>query len=192
MCIIIGMKKIRWNSPVILSFALLSGIVLGLNILTHGYTNRMFFSVYASSPTNPLFYVRLIGHVLGHASLEHYTSNMILFLLVGPLLEEKYGSGKLLSIIILVAVITGLVHIFIKGNSALLGASGVDFAFMILASITGSTNDHSIPLTFLIVAAIYIVQQVFTGITAHDQISQLTHIVGGTVGAIYGLFLNKK
>ena len=148
------MKKISWNSPVVLSFALVSGLALEANIITNGLANGLFFSVYKSSFTDPLFYVRLFGHVLGHANLEHYTSNMILFLLVGPLLEEKYGSQRFLSIIAIVALVTGLVHIFLPGRSALLGASGVDFALILLASVTGSRTGNAIPLTLIIVAII--------------------------------------
>ena len=86
------MKKITWNSPVILSFALISLIALGLNTITNGTTNYLIFSVYGGSLLNPLFYLRLFTHVLGHADLSHYMNNMLLFLLVGPMLEEKYGS----------------------------------------------------------------------------------------------------
>ena len=165
------MKKISWNSPVVLSFALVSGLALAANIITNGLANRLFFSVYKSSFTDPLFYVRLFGHVLGHANLEHYTSNMILFLLVGPLLEEKYGSQRFLSIIAIVALVTGLVHIFLPGRSALLGASGVDFALILLASVTGSRTGNAIPLTLIIVAIIYIGQQVWQAITVRAKCS---------------------
>ena len=47
------MKKITWNSPVILSFALISLIALGLNTLTNGTTNQLIFSVYGGSLLNP-------------------------------------------------------------------------------------------------------------------------------------------
>ena len=185
------MKRISWNSPVVLSFALVSGLALAANILTNGLSNRLFFSVYKGSFTDPLFYVRLFGHVLGHASLEHYTNNMILFLLVGPLLEEKYGSQRFLSIIAIVAMVTGLVHIFLPGRTALLGASGVDFALILLASVTGSRNNNAIPLTLIIVAVIYIGQQIYEGLTIADNISQLTHIIGGSIGAVYGMAVQK-
>ena len=184
------MKRISFNSPVVLTFTLLSGIALLLNYLTGGLTNALLFSVYKGSLLDPLFYIRLFTHVLGHANLEHYTSNMILFLLVGPLLEEKYGSKKLFFIIMLVALVTGIIHVILPGYSMLLGASGVDFAFIILASITG-TRDNRIPLTFIIVAIIYIGQQIYQGILLRDQVSQLTHIVGGCVGGIYGLTYKK-
>lgn len=184
------MKKIVFNSPVVLSFAILSALSLLLNYLTGGWSNMYLFSVYRGSFTDPLFYVRLFCHVLGHANISHYANNMVLFLLVGPLLEEKYGSRQLFSIIAAVALITGLVHIFLPGNTALLGASGVVFAFILLSSVTGS--GRGIPLTMIIVALIYISQQVYEGVTSLDSISQLTHIIGGTIGAVYGMMIRGK
>ena len=85
-------KKFQYNSPVVLTFALISFLALVLGTLTNGWTTYMFFSTYRSSPFNLLTYVRLFGHVLGHSSLEHFTSNMLLIRLIGPVLEEKYGS----------------------------------------------------------------------------------------------------
>ena len=114
------MKKITWNSPVILSFALISLIALGLNTLTNGTTNQLIFSVYGGSLLNPLFYLRLFTHVLGHADLSHYMNNMLLFLLVGPMLEEKYGSQRLLIVILVVALVTGIAHIIIAPHTLLL------------------------------------------------------------------------
>ena len=63
------MKKIviRFNAPVILSFALLSLIALLLGKWTNGATTTQFFSVYRSSLADPLTYVRFFGHVLGHS-----------------------------------------------------------------------------------------------------------------------------
>ena len=170
------MKKIVFNSPVVLTFAIISALTLLLNYLTGGWTNRFLFSVYRGS--------------FADASISHYANNMVLFLLVGPLLEEKYGSKQLLSIIAAVALITGLVHVFFFGNTALLGASGVVFAFILLSSVTGSGK--GIPLTTIIVALIYISQQVYEGVTGVDNISQLTHIIGGTIGAVYGMMIRGK
>ncbi len=184
------MNKIRFNSPVVLGFAFISACALAAGYLTHGQSNILLFSVYKGSFKDPLFYVRLFTHVFGHANISHYSNNMILLLLVGPLLEEKYGSGRLAGIMAAVALITGIVHILLPGNSALLGASGIVFAFILLSSVTGSGK--GIPLTTVIVAVIYITQQVYDGVTAADNISQLTHIIGGTIGAVYGLTMKRK
>jgi len=73
------MKKSKiiftFNAPWILCFAILSLAALGLGILTGGQTNRMVFSVYRSSFLNPLAYVRLFCHVMGHTTFSHYVSN---------------------------------------------------------------------------------------------------------------------
>lgn len=185
------MKKIRWNSPVVLGFAIVSLIVLVVNRFTGGKANLLLFSVYRSSYTNPLFYLRLFGHVLGHISVEHYMNNMLILLLVGPLLEEKYGSKKFLFIIMAVALATSVAHLIVGGNAILLGASGVVFACILLASVTGTSEDE-IPVTLILVALLYLGQQVYDGLFTKDNISQLSHIVGGAVGAGLGLFLRRN
>jgi membrane associated rhomboid family serine protease len=86
-----ALKKIDYNSPVVLSFAFISFIVLILGFITGDWTTRTFFSVYRSSLADLFGYVRLFGHVLGHANLSHYVNNMMMLLLIGPMLEEKYG-----------------------------------------------------------------------------------------------------
>ena len=42
-------KKIQYNSPVILTFAIVSFGALLLNMITNGWSNRLLFSVYRSS-----------------------------------------------------------------------------------------------------------------------------------------------
>lgn len=107
------------------------------------------------------------------------------------MLEEKYGSKVLLEIMGITAVVTGLVNYIFFWNVGLCGASGVVFAFIILASFTGF-KEGEIPLTFILVAIIFIGQQVYEGIALQDNISNMAHIVGGIVGAIVGYLLNKK
>lgn len=177
--------KIYLNAPITLTFV---AICLGATILgylTNDFTTELFFCTYPSSFLNPLTYVRLIGHIFGHADFEHLLSNMIYILLLGPILEEKYHHN-LIPIIVCVAVITGIIHnIFF--NNALLGASGIVFAFILLSSITGSKE--GIPITLILVAIFYLGSEVINGIFVQDDISQLTHIVGGLSGAGLGLYL---
>ena len=183
------MKKITYNSPVILTFSLISAAALILNYVTQGFTNQLLFSVYPSGFLNPLTYVRLFGHVLGHVDVSHFASNMTVILLIGPMLEEKYGSKTIAKVIGIVAVVTGLVHMLIA-RSMLLGASGVVYAFIILSSFTGDKD--GIPLTFIIVAIIYLGDQIIAGMTTFDSISQLTHILGGITGAVIGWGIHKR
>lgn len=176
--------RIYFNSPIILSFVAMCCIVLLLQNITDGISTRLLFATYGSSLLDPLTYLRLIGHIFGHANLSHLISNMTYILLLGPMLEEKYHD-KLIIVIIITALVTGIVHNIISPNVALLGASGVVFSFILLSSITG--NENGIPITLIFVAIMWIGGEIFTGLTTTDTISQLTHILGGLVGAIVGL-----
>ncbi|MBR0308979.1 MAG: rhomboid family intramembrane serine protease [Mogibacterium sp.] len=49
-----------------------------------------------------------------------------------------------------------------------------------------------IPLTVILVAVIFIGQQVYEGLFIQDNISNMGHILGGIVGAAVGYTLNKK
>ena len=84
-------NKISFNSPVILIFAIICLAAFALNYLTGGYSNRLLFSVYRAPLSDPLTYVRFVGHIFGHADWGHISANMTMLLLTGPLLEEKYG-----------------------------------------------------------------------------------------------------
>ncbi len=183
--------KVSFNSPVILGFALICLAALILGTMTRGRTNMMFFSVYRSSLMNPLTYIRFVGHIFGHAGWDHFLGNIMLILVVGPLLEEKYGSANMLFVIFVTALVTGIVNFALFPHVRLLGASGVVFALILLSSFT-SIKEGSIPLTFILVAALYIGKQVYEGIFVSSNVSNLTHILGGLVGAGLGYALNKN
>ena len=146
---------------------------------------------YHSSLKKPMTYIRFITHVFGHDGWSHFIGNASNLLLLGPMLEEKYSSIAVIEIFGLTAIVTGLINYFIFPYVALCGASGIVFAFIILASFTGF-KDGEIPLTFILVALIYIGQQIVDGILLADNVSNLSHIIGGLLGGIIGYSLNKK
>lgn len=182
---------VSYNSPVILGFTLVCFAALVLNVLTKGTANDLIFSIYRAPLSSPFTYVRFLGHVCGHANWEHFLGNIMLILVVGPLLEEKYGSGDIFFVIIATALVTGIVHFVCFPHVQLLGASGVVFAFILLSSFT-SFREGTIPLTFLLVAVIYIGGQVYNGLFVQDNVANLTHILGGLVGAWIGYLGNKN
>jgi len=183
--------KISYNAPVALTFAILSLIALALSWITNGWTTSHLFSVYRSSLADPLTYIRFFGHVLGHSGWDHFMGNAMSLLLLGPMLEEKYGSQTILKVIVFTAVFTGIIHCMLWSNVMLCGASGVVFACIILSSFTAFKNGE-IPLTFVLIAVIYIGQEIYSGVFVQDNISNLTHILGGVVGSVSGYLLNKK
>lgn len=178
------------NSPVLLGLTFLSLICLGIGYLSGGLSSR-FLAAQFTSWLDPLMYLRLFTHVLAHQGLEHYVNNFLLILVVGPSVEEKYGSRSLLVMMLITAVATGLIHILFFRGVALMGASGLVFMLIILASFT-NVREGKIPLTFILVAVYYIGGEILAGVFGQDNISQLSHILGGVCGAVFGFYYSKK
>lgn len=183
--------KITFNAPVVLSIGAISLVALILSNMTKGYTNQMFFMTYRSSFVNPMTYVRFVTHVFGHANWEHFIGNMAYILLLGPILEEKYKSSNIVTVVFITAVVTALINYFFFPSVALCGASGLVFAFILLVSFT-EFKQGEIPLTFLLVAVIFIGKEIFQGMFVTDNVSNLSHVIGGVVGSVIGYKFNKK
>lgn len=177
--------KIQYDSPVILTFALLGLLALLLNGWTDGWTNTHLFSVYRSSLTDPLTDVRMFCHVLGHADWAHFFGNICLILVLGPVVESRYGSWNLLFSILITALVSGLVYFVFFPGSALLGASGIVFLLIFLSSISGIRGGN-IPVSLILVALVYLGREVYDMIFVADSVSQLTHIIGGLCGIVCG------
>lgn len=182
---------ISYNAPVILTFSLLCAAALAADYITVGKANALLFSVYRSPLTDPLTYIRFFTHVLGHADMDHFYSNVCLLLVIGPMIEEKYGSRNLLLAIAVTAFSSGAVQYIFFPKSALLGASGIVFMLILLASMANIQNGR-IPLTLLLVSAIYLGKEIVGMLYASDNVSHLTHIIGGLCGIFTGKLLNQS
>ncbi|MBR1408095.1 MAG: rhomboid family intramembrane serine protease [Clostridia bacterium] len=177
--------RISFNSPAVLGFTALCACSYILGILTGGASNRLLFSVYRSPLLSPFTWLRFVTHVFGHSSWDHLIGNLMLLLILGPMLEEKYGSKALLVVMLTAALVTGVLHFVLFPGTRLMGASGVVFAFILLSSFTGD-NNGAIPLTFILVAVLYAGQQLHQAFTGAGSISYLAHLAGGLVGAFFG------
>ena len=140
-----------------------------LNYLTGGRSGMLLFMTYHSSLLSPMTWIRMFTHML----------------------EEKYSSRVLLEVILVTAFVTGLANYILFPATALCGASGVVFAFILLSSFT-NFREGEIPVTFILVAVLFIGQQVWDGIMVRDNISHMTHIIGGMIGGMIGYGLNCK
>lgn len=182
--------KISYNAPVALTFALLSLLALVANHFTNGWANATLFSVYRCSLlADPLGFFRFFGHVLGHSGYAHYIGNMVLILVLGPNLEDRFGSWNVLWAILFTALVSGLVQFLFFPSTALLGASGIVF-MMILLSSFGGVRNGAIPTTLILVAIFYLGGELWDAIFVRDNISQLTHIIGGLCGTVLGFILS--
>ena len=184
--------KISYNAPVALTFALLSLLALVANHFTNGWANATLFSVYRCSLlADPLGFFRFFGHVLGHSGYAHYIGNMVLILVLGPNLEDRFGSWNVLWAILFTALVSGLVQFLFFPGTALLGASGIVF-MMILLSSFGGVKNGTIPTTLILVAIFYLGGELWDAVFVDDNVSQLTHIIGGLCGTVLGFALSGR
>jgi len=180
--------RIKYNAPTVLTMSFASALALLLGQFLFPGLIPQWFSVpgrggfHAGSLRS---WVTLVSHVLGHANWTHLVSNFSFILLIGPILEEIYGSLPLLLMIFVTALVTGILNVLFF-STGLLGASGVVFMMILLASFT-NFKAGEIPLTFILVLVLYLGKEVLNSF-AQDNISEFAHITGGFCGSLFGFF----
>jgi GlpG protein len=162
--------RITYNAPVILTFTLAAVFVF---VITSALPHlRPWFVAYPKLG-DAHAYVGLFSHILAHESWAHLLGNFMLILLIGPILEERRGSATLLVMIVVTALVTGLANL-VFSDHALIGASGVAFMMVLLASMV---NVRSGEIARLFVS---------------DHVSQMSHLVGGAIGAVFGFLMTDR
>ncbi len=176
--------RITYNAPVVLTFALAAVVVYLLPDSV-----RLNWFVAHPKLVDVHSYVGLFTYILGHASWQHLLGNFMFILLIGPILEERHGSFGLLIMILVTALVGGLANVAFS-STALLGASGVVFMMILLASMANAKAGE-IPLTLIIIAVVFMGGELVAEFKANDGISHTAHLVGGAVGGVFGFLLAK-
>jgi membrane associated rhomboid family serine protease len=195
--------KLRYNAPVILTYALIcTGIMVVWQILggegNPGMIDTLgdkFVASYFMVPSNVMGFkflsldiYKLFSHALGHGNWVHLLGNFTFILLIGPITEEKYGSGRLLFMMLVTAGVSGLINVLFFSAPSL-GASGIVFMLILLVSIT-NVKSGEIPLTFIAIVLIYLTGEIIN-MFAKNNINEAAHLLGGLSGSIFGFALLK-
>ena len=176
-----------YNSVVILTYLFISLGAWFLNTITRGGTNKLLFSNYRSSWLNPLTYIRLFTHSIGHKDWDHFVSNFLYILLIGPMIEEKYGSLNLIIMFLITSLVIALYNI-IFDNNIILGASGNVYMLIVLSSFS-NISEGKIPLTVIMICIFYVIGEIKSSLlernskTYHDG-----HLIGALCGLLFGIF----
>jgi len=178
--------KITYNAKFTLTFCFLSLAMLLINMAAGGFINNWFgLSPHLSLEGS----YRMVSYIFCHGNFQHFIGNIVLLLMLGPILEEKYGTKLLTIMTFITAIATGLVNALFF-NQGIIGASGIVFMFIVLSSVV-NMKQKEIPLTFIFIVLIYIGGEILDSFK-NDNISQFGHIFGGVCGAIWGFLFNKN
>ena len=178
--------RLKYNAPATLGFALAAAVILLIDdYLLPGLIEALFTAEGAITfrIDDVPAYIRMFTHVFGHAGWDHLLANLTLILLLGPILEEKFGSKPLAWMIVVTALVNGLVNAFFF-DAALMGSSGVAFMMILLVSFA-NIKAGEFPITAILVVGLYMIKEIMA-IFRYDDVSQISHITGAACGAVFG------
>lgn len=187
--------RITYNAPATLTFALISAVILFADTILHNTLIPAFFTCPGASsepafnPSNFLDYFRLLFHIFGHSNWNHFLGNMAFILLLGPVIEERYGSALLVLMMTITSLVTGVLNVCFS-PSQLLGSSDIAFMMILLTSFT-TISKSEIPLSFILILILYIGREIL-GSGKNESISTLAHIAGGICGSMFAFLATPK
>ena len=187
-----GLKFI-YDTPATLTFAF---ICIGLFAADTLIFKNQLAANYLSSPTtaggklafmasNPLSYVRLITYAFGATSSSVLICNMIFILLLGPAMEERYGTVVIAIMTIVSILFSGVLNACFSKTS-LTGCTAVIFIMIFLNSFV-SLSKKKIPLSFVVVFILFVCSITFEG-----GIKIIINIAGGLCGSLFAFLTSPK
>lgn len=126
----------------------------------------------------------IVLHIFGHSSWQHFLSNTVYIAMLGPSIENKFGTIPLAIMTLLCAAIVGAVSVITK--SPCYGLSTIAFMWVILNTFQ-SEDSEGLPFTSLILLVIFVLPEVLAIFTKNDQIAHQNHVLGALIGLAFGI-----
>lgn len=134
-------------------------------------------------------YFRLICYAFGAVSWEVLITNLLFVLLLGPSMEERYGSiiiGLMMAVSTLFSGV--LTACFCKVS--MVGCTPIVFMMIFLNSIM-SFSKKKIPLSFCLIFILFIVREVFVK-NPNGVVGLIIGIAGGLCGSLFAFLASPK
>ncbi|MCR5284476.1 MAG: rhomboid family intramembrane serine protease [Treponema sp.] len=187
--------KFSYDAPVTLTFVLISAIlfILSTYVIKSGAV-----SILLASPTSqtgnlpfivkqPLSYLRLLLYIFGSSDINVLLSNLIMIVMLGPAMEERYGSVIIGLMIFVSALFSGVLNACFSADS-LLGALPV-ICMMVFLNAFMAFSKKTVPLTFIFVIVLIAFMQIFSGTGA---VKFFICIAGGLCGSLFAFLTSPK
>ena len=192
--------KLIYDAPATLTFAFICVILFAADtFLLKGALSKN----YLCSPTtasgsaafqasSPLSYLRLVLYSFGAASASTLVCNMIFVLLLGPSMEERYGT-VVIAIMMTVCILFSGVLTACFSKTSLTGCSAVIFMMIFLNSFV-SLSKKKIPVSFVVVFFLFIFREIFElgAVSVAEGIKIIINIAGGLCGSLFAFLTSPK
>ena len=179
-----------FNSPVVLVLTIVSLAVVLLNLIP-ALDMPELLGARRTTFSDPMQYIRMFTSAFVHTGMAQYAGFFMLILAIGPMVEEKYGSLRLVILIVITSFVTGVISILFFPGADTVGASGIIFMLILMASFT-NLKLKKFPLTVLLVIILYLGNEIMNDLFKAENVSNVSYIIGGAAGAAFGMLVFAK
>ncbi len=193
--------KVAYDAPVTLTFVIISAVLFLINIILAKSGKSLGLEKLLASPTSqtgalpfiptaPLSYLRLLLYIFGSESAGGAAvlfTNLILIMLLGPAMEERYGSVIIGIMIFVSALFSGVLNACFC-EASLVGAVPL-VSMMIFLNAFMSFSKKKFPLSFAAVMVFFVVLQVAGGA---GVLRIIICIAGGLCGSLFAFLTSPK
>lgn len=189
--------KLTYDAPVTLTFSL---ICIGIYLIDTFLCKSYLATNILSSPTTAtgelpflftdfLSYPRLFLYIFSSKSISLLLANLIFILLLGPMMEERYGSIVIGIMIFVSALFAGVLNACFCKES-LQGTAPIVF-MMIFLSLFMAFSKRKFPLSFIVVFGTFIAFE-FIQHGASGFVGVIVNIAGGLCGSLFAFLTSPK
>ena len=195
--------KFIFDSPVVLVFSVVSTVInitdliLKLNLSEKIFECPGAKSVPAFDFKSALSYVKLVIYPFGGENSTSFFLNIGFILLLGPVLEERYGSIMLALMIFITSLVGGVLTACVS-TFGISGCGGIVF-MMIILSVLSVFVKRQLPVSWIFIFALYLAFSLFSGKKIsgfmpfmQNNVPVFIQLASGICGSLFGFFVCPK
>lgn len=195
--------KFIFDSPVVLVFSVVSAVIFISDLILKLNLSEKIFecpgakSVPAFDFKSALSYVKLVIYPFGGENSTSFFLNIGFILLLGPVLEERYGSIMLALMIFITSLVGGVLTACVS-TFGIYGCGGIVF-MMIILSVLSVFIKKQLPVSWIFIFALYLALSLFSGKKIsgfmpfmQNNVPVFIQLASGICGSLFGFFVCPK
>lgn len=195
--------KFIFDSPVVLVFSVVSAVIFISDLILKLNLSEKIFecpgakSVPAFDFKSALSYVKLVIYPFGGENSTSFFLNIGFILLLGPVLEERYGSIMLALMIFITSLVGGVLTACVS-TFGIYGCGGIVF-MMIILSVLSVFIKKQLPVSWIFIFALYLAFSLFSGKKIsgfmpfmQNNVPVFIQLASGICGSLFGFFVCPK
>ena len=195
--------KFIFDSPVVLVFSVVSAVIFISDLILKLNLSEKIFecpgakSVPAFDFKSALSYVKLVIYPFGGENSTSFFLNIGFILLLGPVLEERYGSIMLALMIFITSLVGGVLTACVS-TFGISGCGGIVF-MMIILSVLSVFIKKQLPVSWIFIFALYLAFSLFSGkkisgfmLFMQNNVPVFIQLASGFCGGFFGFFVSPR